>query len=320
METTVLANPPQTALATPYDVTADVAGIKTLFVNVYFVGTPGPGNPWVLVDTGFAGFAGAVRDRAAELFGAGTQPRAIVLTHGHADHTGNLKTLLEDWPVPVYAHRLETPFLQGLSSYPPPDPAIGGGGMSYMSWVFPIGPDDFGNAITYIKGGDVIPELPDWQVVETPGHAPGHISLFRASDRTLLAGDAFVATNQNELSAVATQREEFHGPPAYFTCDWTAARDSVKALHKLKPAAVGTGHGVAVRGQALADGLQDLVSRFNELSIPSMEGRYVKQPAITDESGIVSMPVPVSFHASRAIGIGVVLGLVGLALWSRRRS
>lgn len=102
------ARPPADLSA--YDVTDDVAGLKTVLVNVFFIGNPGFGNPWVLVDTGVPG-----------------QTSAIVLTHGYFDHTGSLETLLAEWGVPVYAHRLELPYLQGKSHYPPPDPAIGGG-------------------------------------------------------------------------------------------------------------------------------------------------------------------------------------------------
>ena len=300
----------------PYDVTHDVAGLKTLFVNVFFVGEPGEGNPWVLVDAGFTGYADAIRKKAAQLFGAETKPKAIVLTHGHADHTGSLKTLLEEWDVPIYAHRLELPYLQGKSSYPPPDPAIGGGAMAYMSWVFPIGPSDFGDRIQAIADNGKIPELPDWRAIHTPGHAPGHISLFRDKDRTLIAGDAFVTTNQNAITAVATQREEFHGPPAYFTCDWEAAKKSVLKLNNLNPLAAGTGHGVSVRGLDLELGLNRLAHDFEARSIPSSDGRYVKEAAVTDENGIVSMPTPISFNVARTIGLGVVAGLTLYLIWS----
>jgi glyoxylase-like metal-dependent hydrolase (beta-lactamase superfamily II) len=313
-----LDTPVGTGLSSPYDVTADVAGLKTLFVNVFFIGEPGIGNPWVLVDAGFFGYADSIRKKAEELFGPGARPEAIVLTHGHADHVGSLKTLLETWDVPVYAHPLELPYLQGKSSYPPPDPGIGGGGMAYMSWVFPIGPTDFGDKIKVIADNGRIPELPDWRVVHTPGHAPGHVSLFRDRDRTLIAGDAFVTTNQNEVTAVATQREEFHGPPAYFTCDWEAAQKSVELLNNLNPKAAGTGHGVSVRGLDLELGLNRLAHDFKKLSIPS-EGRYVKQPAITDETGIVDMPTPTSYNVARAIGAGVVLGLVAFFFLSNKR-
>ncbi|WP_461106874.1 MBL fold metallo-hydrolase [Spirosoma koreense] len=308
--------PVDTQLASPYDVTPDVAGLKTLFVNVFFIGQPGEGNPWVLVDAGLAGYAGSIKKKAEQLFGEGTQPQAIVLTHGHADHTGSLKTLLETWDVPVYAHRLELPYLQGKSSYPPPDPAIGGGGMAYMSWIFPIGPSDFGDRIQVIADNGAIPELPDWRAIHTPGHAPGHISLFRDKDRTLIAGDAFVTTNQNALSAVATQREEFHGPPAYFTCDWQAAKQSVLKLNNLNPHAAGTGHGVSVHGLELALGLNRLAHEFEARSIPSEDGRYVKQPAITDENGVVDMPPPISFHVARTAAWSLLAGLTLYLVWT----
>lgn len=300
----------------PYDVTHDVAGMKTLFVNVFFIGEPGEGNPWVLVDAGLTGYTGSIKKKAEQLFGTGNKPQAIVLTHGHADHTGTLKSLLEEWDVPVYAHRLELPYLQGGSSYPPPDPAIGGGAMAYMSWVFPIGPSNFGDHIREIAENGNIPELPGWRAIHTPGHAPGHISLFRDKDRTLLAGDAFVTTNQNELTAVATQREEFHGPPAYFTYDWDAAKKSVLKLNNLNPKAAGTGHGVSVRGLDLELGLNRLAHDFEARSIPSANGRYVKQPAVTDEHGVVDMPTPTSFHVGRAIGWGVLVGLALFTVWS----
>ena len=311
-----------TPTKSPYDVTHDVAGLKTLFVNVFFIGESqredaGPGTPWVLVDAGLPGYAGQIKKKAEQLFGPGNKPQAIVLTHGHFDHTGALKSLLKEWDVPVYAHRLELPYLTGKSSYPPPDPAIGGGFMSYSSFIFPIGPDDFGDRVKPIPDNGEIPELPGWRTIHTPGHAPGHVSLFRDKDRTLIAGDAFVTTNQNAFTSVATQSEEFHGPPAYFTCDWEAAKKSVLKLNNLNPKAAGTGHGVSVHGLDLELGLNRLAHDFEARSIPS-EGRYVKQAAITDETGIVDMPAPTSFHAARIITLSVVAGLALYLLWSAK--
>lgn len=306
--------PVNTSARSPYDVTDDVAGLKTLFVNVFFIGQPGAGNPWVLVDAGLPGYAGQIKKKAEQLFGPGAKPDAIVLTHGHFDHTGSLKKLLKEWNVPVYAHKLELPYLTGKSSYPPPDPAIGGGFMAYSSFIFPIGPDDFGDRVKAIADNGRIPELPDWRAIHTPGHAPGHISLFRDRDRTLIAGDAFVTTNQNSAVAVAQQRQEFHGPPAYFTCDWDAARKSVQRLAALNPRAAGTGHGVSVSGFDLHLELERLAHNFDEKSIPS-EGRYVKQPAHTDETGVVDMPAPTSYNVARAIGWGMLAGLLLYTLW-----
>ncbi len=312
-------NPATQALASPYDVAPDVHGLKTLFVNVFFVGQPGSGNPWVLVDAGLPGYASQIKKRAEELFGSGAKPEAIVLTHGHFDHVGTLETLLEDWNVPVWVHSLELPYLQGMSSYPPPDPAIGGGMMAYTSFLFPIGPENFGERVWPIDSDGTIPQLPGWQVFHTPGHAPGHISLFREEDRTLIAGDAFVTTNQNSAIAVATQREEFHGPPAYFTYDWHDARQSVRKLANLNPLAVGTGHGVSVRGYELQIKLHHLADNFEEQSIPS-QGRYVRQPAVTDEYGVVDMPTPTSYNVARLLGWGFVAGLLLYTFWPGGRS
>lgn len=302
--------PPPGTGATRYDVTDDVFGLKTLFVNVFFIGKPGPGHDWVLVDAGFYGYADAIQARAEALFGHDNPPKAIVLTHGHADHIGSLRKLLNRWgQVPVYAHPLERPYLTGISAYPPPDPAIGGGGMSLMSWVFPIGPTDFSDVLKPVDPSGTIPELPDWQAIHTPGHAPGHLSLFRKKDHTLLVGDAFVTTNQNSLRDVINQTEEIHGPPAYFTCDWKAAADSVRRLALINPLRVGTGHGVAMHGLDLQLELGRLVSEFPDRAIPSM-GRYVKEAAITNENGIVSMPSPTSFIVARAMAITAAVGLV----------
>ncbi len=304
--------------ATPYDVTDDVFGIKTLFVNVFFVGEPGQGIQWTLINALFCGYADAIRQRAQQLYGPTNPPQAIVLTHGHADILVAYAVCLNSGATYPFTRTAERPYLTGISSYPPPDPAIGGGGMALMSWVLPIGPEDFGDVLTVVNENDRIPELPDWQVVHTPGHSPGHISLFRASDRTLLAGDAFVTTNQNSLSSIINQTEEVHGPPAYFTCDWVAAEQSVKRLALFNPLKAGTGHGVSMQGLDLQLALGRLVSDFRERSIPS-EGRYVKEAAVTDENGIVSMPTPTSFHVARAIGIGLAIGLVFGLLRPRRR-
>ncbi len=314
MENAVLTAPAgavATDTPTPYDVAVDVFGIKTLFVNVFYIGTPGPGSAWVLVDAGFYGYADAIQKRAETLFGPNNPPQAVVLTHGHADHVGSLRPLLKRWGnVPVYAHPLERPYLTGISSYPPPDPAIGGGGMSLLSWVFPIGPHDFSEVLQPVAASGKFNELPGWRAVHTPGHAPGHISLFRDKDRTLLAGDAFVTTNQNSLAAVIKQTEGIHGPPAYFTCNWPAAEQSVKKLALLNPLKAGTGHGVSMHGLDLQLELGRLVSEFRQRAIPSEGGRYVRQAAVTDENGIIDMPAPTSFRVARALGIGLAVGLV----------
>jgi hypothetical protein len=68
-----------------------------------------------------------------------------------------------------------------------------------------------------------------------------------------------------------------HGPPAYFTTDWDAARDSVVRLAALEPSVVAPGHGQPIAGAEAARQLHALAARFDEVARPE-HGRYVDHP------------------------------------------
>ena len=252
-------------------VTPDLFRLRVLFVNVYLCGTP---EAWVLIDAGLPASADTIIEAAEACFGAGAAPEAIVMTHGHFDHVGAFSGLLERWDVPVYAHPLEVPFLTGQSDYPPPDPTVGEGAMALLSFAYPNKGIDLGARVRPLPEDGSVPAMPGWRWLHTPGHTPGHVSFFRAADRCLIAGDAFVTVKQESLYKVLIQKEEVHGPPAYFTPDWAAARRSVEQLAALDPAIAATGHGAAMRGEALRQGLQRLAAHFDELAVPD-RGRYV---------------------------------------------
>jgi glyoxylase-like metal-dependent hydrolase (beta-lactamase superfamily II) len=250
-----------------------LAGLRTLIVNLFAI-TDQPG--WVLVDTGLRGFSSQIRSWAQEHVSA-APPLAIVLTHGHFDHVGSLGGLLEHWDVPVYAHSKELPFITGERAYPPPDPSVGGGLMARMSALYPRKPIDLGSRARPLPANGDIPGLPSWRWIATPGHSAGHVSLFRERDRTLVVGDAFCTTKQESFLAVAMQRPELHGPPAYFTTDWQAARESVELLAMLHPTVVAPGHGPSMSGEATAQALTALAERFDEVALPD-HGEYVRRP------------------------------------------
>ncbi|MFG6147440.1 MBL fold metallo-hydrolase [Halobacillus sp. B23F22_1] len=242
-------------------------------VNLCCIGTP---DDWVLVDAGMPESAERIVEAIEREFGHGARPRAIILTHGHFDHVGSLVDLVDKWKVPVYAHEAELPYLTGKESYPEPDGSVEGGLVAKMSPKFPNEPIDLGSNVEPLPADGNVPHLPDWQWVHTPGHTPGHISLFREHDRTLIAGDAFVTVKQESLYKVVTQKKEVSGPPRYLTTDWDSARASVEKLEALKPATAITGHGQPLIGKELAQGLEKLVRDFDKIAVPDY-GRNVKR-------------------------------------------
>ncbi|MBW3623960.1 MAG: MBL fold metallo-hydrolase [Armatimonadetes bacterium] len=296
----------------------DVAGLRVLIANLYFVGAPGSPHGWVLVDTGVGPCADMITRAAEERFGPGARPTAILLTHGHFDHVGAVQTLAERWDVPVYAHEMELPYLTGRSDYPPADPTVGGGAMAWLSFMYPRRAINLDARVVPLPADGSVPPLPGWRAVHTHGHTPGHVSLFRESDRVLIAGDAVVTTHQESaISALTQSPQEVWRPPAYMTTNWINARRSVVELAALNPSVIATGHGQPMRGAAMEQQLQTLAYDFLRIGLPA-RGRYVREPAIADENGIEFVPSAAGPPIPKIVA-GLALAAAGYALWSRMR-
>jgi len=285
----------------------DVGWLSISFANVYFIGRPG--RKWVLVDAGLPGRAAEILEAAEARFGGESQPEAILLTHGHMDHIGSALQLAEAWDVPIYAHQLELPYLTGRSCYPPADPTVGGA-IAFLSRFFPARARDLGPRVQELPKGKV-PGASGWRWIATPGHSPGHVSFFRASDRVLLAGDAFATMNMDSWSDLVTCRQLLSRPPSPLTIDWELARSSIQELARLRPNIVACGHGIPI---SKAD-LPERIQRFAEEFQPPRCGRYVRRPARTDDNGITDLPPapfdPLPFAtvaALVALGIGIGAG------------
>lgn len=235
--------------------------------NIVFYGSPDY-NDFVLIDAGMPKSAQEIIDAAEKRYGKNAKPNAIILTHGHFDHVGAIIELVEHWQVPVFAHKLELPYLTGLENYPEPDPPVDSGLVAKMSPMFPNEAIDLGESVQELPSDGTVPFMDGFKWIHTPGHTPGHVSLFRERDRALIAGDAFVTVKQESLYKVFTQEKEVNGPPKYLTPDWTAAFDSVKKLAALNPSVAVTGHGVPMSGAELSEGLRKLVDDFDQIALP----------------------------------------------------
>jgi len=299
--------------------TSEIFGVQrvpVVFVNAYLVDidpldrTRG----WVLVDTGLPGIGARLIARAAAArYGAGVAPQAIVLTHGHFDHAGSARSLSRKWGVAVYAHRLELPYLAGASSYPPIDPTVGGA-LAMMSRSFPSGPIDLRPHVLALDEADAPPFLSEWQVVHTPGHTPGHVSLFRKTDGALIAGDAFATMDQESWVKNLTMPRELSWPPSPMTTDWPAAMQSISKLADLEPSVAAAGHGLPIRRN-----VAPYLKAFADLITPPTHGRYVRRPAIADENGVAAVPPPAPDPIGVALRVGALAALTTGVLMAKRR-
>ena len=180
-----------------------------------------------LVDTGPRGGLAGVRAAIAR---TGLPLRRIVLTHAHGDHVAGVDVLLEDG-VTLIAGRREARLMAGDLT-----PASGEARPAKARSV--AAPS--ATPTRLVADGDRVGSL---QVVDTPGHTPGHIALLDTRDGTLIAGDALTTLGRVAVSGDLVWRWPF---PALLTWDKAVARSSALRLAELLPARLATGHGPVV--------------------------------------------------------------------------
>jgi glyoxylase-like metal-dependent hydrolase (beta-lactamase superfamily II) len=284
--------------------------------NVYLLGEVG--GPWVVVDSGTPGHFEAIREAAEARYGKGARPEAIFLTHGHSDHAGSATALATYWDVPIYVHRMELPYVTGKAQMPPTDPTVGGA-MGLLCRILPRGGTiDLGDSVQALPADGTVPGAPGWRWYSTPGHTPGHVSLFRDRDRVLISGDAVLTVDVDKPKELATQKQRISRPPAATTYDWIAVRKSAHLLAGLRPKTVAAGHGIPMSGPEVAARMEAFAEHF----IHPLRGRYVPEPVRFDENGVVYLPPAMPDLLPKAVAVLGACTLVGLGLYwntARRR-
>lgn len=191
-------------------------------INAYLVGE-------VLVDSGIR-WSGPTLLR--EL--AGRKLTAHVLTHAHADHQGASALICRERAVPLWCGAGDRAAAEsGNILLDAPDPRHPIMRLQQRFWAGPGHPV----ARTLAEGDRV----GDFVVLETPGHSPGHIALWREADRVLVAGDVITTMD------LITTRRGVREPLPIFTADPVRNRQSIRRLAALRPRVVGVGHGPVLR-------------------------------------------------------------------------
>lgn len=182
-------------------------------------------NEVVLVDTGIPGQLEEIReamDKAGVPFHKLTK---VILTHQDIDHIGSLPAILEaaDHKIEIMAHEADKPFIEGNK----PPLKMNPERVAKMLESLPeeqrqkiqlmFGTPIIATVNQTLSDGEVLPYCGGITIIYTPGHTPGHISLYLHSSKTLITGDALVATNG-----------VLQGPNPQATPDMETALQSIK--------------------------------------------------------------------------------------------
>lgn len=150
--------------------------------NCWIVST-GAGNECVVVDPGIAvpDLADRILARCGDF---GLKPVAILITHGHLDHTFSLLPLARDGGVSTaYVHSGDRELLIN------PERGLGAQGLALLQQLAPTKVWEEPDRVEEVNDDDVIEVAGmDIQVLHAPGHTKGSV-MYRINNGTLLSGD-----------------------------------------------------------------------------------------------------------------------------------
>lgn len=185
------------------------------------------GDASVMIDTGLAGEPVIIRRLVRKL---GLKPdsiKAILLTHGHLDHAGNLAWLKEWTGARVLAHAEEVRHVAG--NYPYTGVARWCGRLEAAGrWLTRYRP---GTIDEFLTDGQVLPFWGGLRVVHLPGHSAGHCGFFSERHNLLFSGDMFASYFFN-----------IHKPPAILNSVPELFPSSVEKIRRLAPRRIVPNH------------------------------------------------------------------------------
>lgn len=184
-------------------------------------------NEMILVDCGYSNFLPAIEQSAYNKDIDFSKLTKVIVTHHDHDHMGSLAAIKRKYPnVQVLASEKDAPYVGGTAKslrleqaeqsqllLPPEQQEAGKAFQNILKSVENTAVD------ATVKDGDCFPWCGGTKIVATPGHIPGHISLYLKKFKVLISGDALAIEN-GSLEIAAPQ----------FTLDMTEAKKSVLKL------------------------------------------------------------------------------------------
>ncbi|MFC0212940.1 MBL fold metallo-hydrolase [Paenibacillus chartarius] len=212
----------------------------------------------VLVDCGYPHFIIQLQE-AAERYGCKLDAvNKMIVTHHDIDHMGCLAAFKRAYPhIEIIAHELEIPYISGLKKSlrleqaestlsQMPDEAKAHA-EQFIAMLRSIEPAAVDKAVTHAER---LPWCGGIEIIHTPGHMPGHISLYLSSSKTLIAGDVVV---------IEDGRLEIANPQ--YTLDMEEAVRSVRLLLEYDIDRLICYHGGLFEGN-IREALGELIVRY----------------------------------------------------------
>jgi glyoxylase-like metal-dependent hydrolase (beta-lactamase superfamily II) len=200
------------------------------FLNLTLVLDEDNGN--TLVDAGLPGQAEAIDAALAEAGIGVTDLRRIIFTHQDLDHIGSGAALVRQSGARVIAHPADAPYIDGslrpLKVTPEMlerRPQM----REVLDRLEPVRVDE------HLDDGERLDLAGGIRVIFTPGHTPGHLSLYLERPKVLVAGDALTA-----------EEGRLNGPNPPLTLDAGEAARSVRRLAELDVETIVCYHGGVV--------------------------------------------------------------------------
>lgn len=166
-------------------------------------------NGLILLDTGMPHTIDGILEGIREVGFVPEEIRMVLLTHQDGDHAGGLSTVIEAADPTVLAHEIAAPVIDGRKA-----PRV------------EAGPERYPPACVDVElGGEatINTSLGPARVIETPGHTPGHVSIYLPDEKLLIAGDA-----------LGLYGDRLDKPQPEVTMDQETAIDSIDALSALE--------------------------------------------------------------------------------------